>query len=206
MSTKKERKARQIRARKKKQQRRIGIVGVISAVCIGFLIFFFITLFDSLFPPTNNRTTRIETEQKVKMTLFFADTNERFLVPELRYIAQKTDTASQAEELIRALIGGPSMGSVRTIPAEAKLLGISIKDKTTAVVNFDRNLIDFHPGGSASEMMTIYSITNTIIKNIPSIKGVTIWVEGKNPKTLKGHIDTESPFTLNEELIIREGS
>lgn len=206
MATKKEKKAQQIRAKKLKQRKRIGIIGVVAAVCVGFLIFFFITLFDSLFPPTTDREMRTVTLEKAEQTLFFADANERFLVPESRYLPNHGESSAQAQELVRALIEGSTRGNMRTIPAEAELINVTMEGDATAVVNFKKNLIDLHPGGSASEIMTIYSIANTIITNIPSVREVSFQIDGRTPRTLKGHIDTELPFTLNEELIIRERS
>ena len=204
MATKKEKKAKQIRAKKIKQKKRIGIIGAIAAVCVGFLIFFFITLFDSLYPPTADRTTRTATQEREQFTLYFADTNERFLVPESRYISKHGNKAEQAEELVRALIEGSNLGGMRTIPAEAYLISVSVRNEDTAVVNFRRNLVDLHPGGSASEIMTVYSITNTILTNIPSLSQVFFQIDGRPIRTLKGHIDTEMPFVLNNELIIKE--
>jgi len=71
-----------------------------------------------------------------------------------------------------------------------------------AYIDFGKNLIDLHPGGSASEMMTIYSLTNTITTNVPSVKKVKLLVDGKDLETIKGHIDTINPFELNRELIV----
>ena len=203
MATKKEKKARQMQAKKNKQKKRMGILGVIIAVCVGFLIFFFVTLFDSLFPPIGDKTSRTATQEKEQMVLYFADANERFLVPEKRYIPKRADMGKQAEELVRALIEGSNTGGGRTIPAQSELIDITAK-RDVIVVDFGRSLIDLHPGSSASEMITLYSVANTIIKNIPSLKQVSFRIEGKTTATLKGHIDTTSPFVFNEELIIGE--
>ncbi|MCK9229841.1 MAG: GerMN domain-containing protein [Syntrophales bacterium] len=210
MANKKEKKAKQLRAKKSRQKRRMGMLGIIVAVLAGFLIFFFVTLFDSLYPPTTGTATRTGTvtarQEKEQVTLFFADANERFLVPEVRYMTKSDSREERAALLVTALIEGSRQGGMRTIPTEAELINVTIGERDLAVVNFRKTLVDHHPGGSASEMMTIYSISNTIVKNIPSLTGVMIQVEGATRETLKGHMDISSPLGMNDELIIQERS
>ena len=55
-------------------------------MCLGFLIFFFVSLFDYVYPPTTGTDTSKAQKEKRKVTLYFSDDNERFLVPETRYI------------------------------------------------------------------------------------------------------------------------
>lgn len=206
MANKKEKKAKHLQAKKSRQKRRMGILGIIVAVLVGFLIFFFVALFDSLYPPTTGSGTGSARQEKEQMILYFADANERFLVPEVRYMTKMDSQEAQAAVLVTALIEGSRQGGMRTVPAEAELIGVSIRGGDLAVVNFRKTLVDRHPGGSASEMMTIYSISNTIVKNIPSLKQVLIQVEGTARDTLKGHMDITSPFGMNDELILQERS
>lgn len=203
MGTKKKAKTNQIKARKKKKTRKFLGLTVITVVCLGFLIFFFVSLFDYVYPPTTGTDTSKAQKEKRKVTLYFSDDNERFLVPETRYIPKAKKLDAQAEEIVYALIEGPKMGHIRTIPEGTGLIGISVKEKDVAVVNFKKNIIDLHPGSCASEMMTIYSLTNTLIRNIPSLQSVTLQIEGKKIRTLKGHINTESPFVIKEDLLIK---
>ena len=203
MGTKKQKKTKQIKAKKKKKARRLLGLTLITVLCLGFLIFFFVTLFDYVYPPTTGTATSTAKKEKRKVALFFSDDNERFLVPETRYIPKKEKTESQAEELIEALIDGSKQGHIRTIPDGAAVIDVSIEKGGTAVVNFKKDIVALHPGSCASEMMTVYSIANTLIRNISSIKGVSLRIEGKTVKTLKGHIDTQSPFLMNEDLIVK---
>lgn len=206
MANKKEKKAKHLQAKKNKQKRRMGMLGIIVAVLVGFLIFFFVALFDSLYPPTTGTGTGSARQEKEQMILYFADSNERFLVPEVRFMTRTDSPEAQVAALVTALIEGSRQGGMRTVPAEAELIGVSIRGGDLAVVNFGKTLVDRHPGGSASEMMTIYSISNTIVKNIPSLKQVLLQVDGSARDTLKGHMDITSPFGMNDELILQERS
>jgi hypothetical protein len=151
-----------------------------------------------VFPPTKNNVAK---KEKYEVVLYFSDANERFLVPEKRFILKEESTEGKARELVKALLEGSKTKLVNTFPEKAVLESIKIDDKQTAYVSFDKNLIKFHPGGSASEMATIYSLTNTLTRNISDIKRVKFLVDGKDVESIKGHIDTRQPFSMNKDLL-----
>ena len=201
MGSKKKTKSRQIMAKQKKKNTRIFYLLLITLIGVGFLVFFFLSLFDYIYPPADGRRGPIVKEEKQKVKLYFSDLNERFLIPEDRYITKRKSPSDNVRELVVALIGGPNTDLVETFPKETDLRKVNVKNGI-AYIDFGRNLIDLHPGGSASEMMTIYSLTNTITINVPSVKKVKLLVDGNGLETIKGHIDTTRPFTINRELIV----
>ncbi len=201
MGSKKKTKSKQIKAKQKKKNTRTFYLSLIILVGVGFLLFFFLSLFDYIYPPAGGTRGAVVKEEKEKMSLYFSDLNERFLIPEERYVTRRNSSSDMVKELVEALIEGPHTDLVETFPKETALRGISVKDGV-ATIDFGRNLIDLHPGGSASEIMTIYSLTNTVTINMPSIKGVRILIEGTGVETIKGHIDTTTPFSMNRELIV----
>jgi hypothetical protein len=203
MATKKQRKAKALKAKKKRQNLRLFILSLIILVGVGFLVFLFITLFEYIYPSATGKDGTAEKKEKYKVELYFSDANERFLMPEDRYIWKEKKAEAQIEELVKALIGGSNTGLVRTFPEGTKVKDVDIKEGGTAHISFSKELVDLHPGGSASEMMTIYSLTNTVTHNMPKIKSVKLLVEGKEIETIKGHIDARNPFAPNVELIVR---
>ena len=64
-----------------------------------------------------------------------------------------------------------------------------------------RELKDNHPGGIGTEIMTIYSIVNSLVLNIPEIDAVKILIDGKESITLAGHIDLKFPLKADMLLI-----
>jgi len=188
-------------AKQKKRNTRIFYLLLITLVGVGFLVFFFLSLFDYIYPPADGRRGPVVKEEKQKVKLYFSDLNERFLIPEDRYITKRKSPGDNVKELVVALIGGPNTDLVETFPKETDLRKVNVENGI-AYIDFGRNLIDLHPGGSASEMMTIYSLTNTITINVPSVKKVKLLVDGSALETIKGHIDTTKPFTINRELIV----
>ena len=51
------------------------------------------------------------------------------------------------------------------------------------------------------ELLTIYSIVNSLILNVPNIKAVKILINGNEAKTLAGHIDLQTAIKANMLLI-----
>jgi germination protein M len=51
-----------------------------------------------------------------------------------------------------------------------------------------------HPGGSEAELMTVYSVVNSLTASFPAVKRVQILVEDKPAQTLAGHIDLTRPL------------
>lgn len=204
MATKKKRKTDELKSRKKKKGIRYVLLAVIMAVGLGFLAFLGITLYDFIYPSPEKGSSAFKREKR-QVTLYFSDSNERFLVTEKRFVPRERTVSGQIEELVKALIAGPGEGRNKGLtgvfPEGTELKGVALEKDGTAVINFEKTLVELHPGGSSSEVATVYALTNTLIKNLPLIKRVKLEIDGKVPETLKGHMDTRYPFTFNKELI-----
>jgi hypothetical protein len=201
MATKKQRRTSDLKTKKKRKGTRLLILSLITMAVFGSLIFLFVTLFDSLYPPVTGNKPGYAKREKWTVTLYFSDANERFLTPERRLIPKEKDVAGQVRELVKALLDGSKMKLVNTFPLKTEVQNVKIGDGGKAYVSFNKNLIRKHPGGSASEMATIYSLTNTLAANIPAIKEVILLVDGKELASIGGHIDTRRSFTPNKDLL-----
>jgi hypothetical protein len=198
MSTKKQRRSENFKDRKKKKSTRIVyLVAIIGGVVL-LLVLFFVILFNALFPPVDMEA--LKKKEKRIAEIYFSDPQERFLVAEKRYIYKEEDAAAQAKEVVKALLDGSKTGHVNTFPSPVTLRDVKLDKEGVAQVNFSANLTKSHPGGSTAEMVTIYSLTNTLAANIPEIKAVKILVEGKELPSIKGHISTINPFRPDPDL------
>lgn len=133
---------------------------------------------------------------QIDVTLYFPDNNADRLILEKRSI--ELTGKDLARLSLQALIDGPKTGLSPSIPAGVKLLDISI-EKGVAFVDFSSEFISKHPGGSAGEIMTLYSIVNTLTE-YPSIDEVQILVEGQTGKSL-GNILLDKPLKRDPSLI-----
>jgi germination protein M len=139
----------------------------------------------------------VPTEEMVEANLYFSDSQAMYLVPEKRKISQIPSLARQA---VIELIKGPENSDLYpTIPEGTQVNEVYIVDDI-AYIDLSEEIFENHPGGSSGELMTVYSIVNTLTE-IPTIKGVQILVEGNEMKSLVGHIDISMPLLRDEDWI-----
>lgn len=200
MSTKKQRRSENFKDRQKKKSTRIAYLVAIIAAVVLLLVIFFVILFNALFPPVDMEA--MKKKEKKQIEIFFSDTQERLLVAEKRYIYKEENPSEQAKEVVKALLEGSKTGKVNTFPQKVAVREVRLDKDGTANVNFSSDLVALHPGGSAAEMATIYSLTNTLAANVPEIKSVKITVEGKELPSIKGHISTIRPFMPDPDLYV----
>jgi spore germination protein GerM len=134
---------------------------------------------------------------KQRVHLYFSDENNGYLAAEEHLLSLPDDTVGQARQVVEALIDGPKSHLRPTIPGKTKLLAIYVTERGIAYVNFDETIRRDHPGGTFAELLTIFSVVNTLCLNISDIYAVKILVDGKEKKTLSGHIDIEKPLKPN---------
>lgn len=136
--------------------------------------------------------------QTVKLTLYFGDSQAQYLVPEEREVPQ--GNVPLPDLVIQELIKGPTTpGLGITIPKEARLVSSVKVENGVAYVNFNREFQTKHWGGSAGELMTVFSIVNSLTE-LEGIKAVVFLVEGERLDTL-GHLDLTRPVERSEDLI-----
>jgi hypothetical protein len=70
-----------------------------------------------------------------------------------------------------------------------------------AFVDLSPNVSSAHPGGSLTELLTIYAIVNAITANLPAVRQVQILVDGREVDTIAGHVDIRRPLTQELSLV-----
>ncbi len=139
----------------------------------------------------------VPTEKMVEVNLYFSDSQAMYLVPEKRKISQSPSLARQA---VNELIKGPENSELYpTIPEGTRINEVYIVDNI-AYIDLSEEIFKSHTGGSSGELMTVYSIVNTLTE-IPPIIGVQILVKGNEMKSLVGHIDISMPLLRDEDWI-----
>jgi len=133
--------------------------------------------------------------------LYFAGRNNYFLMAEQRVILHPDDPTDLAHAIVNALIKGPQKRLVKTIPADTRLRALYIIPDGTCYVDLSPAVRENHPGGSKSELLTIYSVVNSLVLNVPEIERVQILIDGNETPTLAGHIDLQLPVKANMLLV-----
>ena len=168
---------------------------------IGLILLFHQQIFRSIKPLSERRGILVERKEVV---LYFSDSEGEYLVGEKREISRKNEVKEEAKEAILELIKGPKGKLISTLPPRTKLLDLQINDAGLAKVNFSPALSKDHPGGSSGEMMTVYSIVNSLSLNFPQIKRVQILIDGEPAGTITGHLSLEQPISPKPDLIKRQ--
>jgi germination protein M len=136
-------------------------------------------------------------EEMIEVNLYFSDSQAMYLVPEKRKIPQ---TTSLAKQVVVELIKGPDSPDLySTIPEGTRVNEVYIADDIV-YVDLSEEVFKNHPGGSSGELMTVYSIVNSLTEISP-IKGVQILVEGNERNSLVGHVDISMPLLRDEDWI-----
>ncbi len=133
-------------------------------------------------------------EEIITITLFFSSEDDKDFVIESREIFKTKSIVNQAKQAILKLIEGPTTEEAATVISLGTKLRELYLENGHAYVDFSKEISENHPGGSKSEISTINSIVNTLIRNFSEIKDVQILIEGKVAETLAGHIDISQPF------------
>jgi spore germination protein GerM len=145
--------------------------------------------------PDDNGLTR--PGEQLMIVLFFSN-NEGYLAAEKRSVPKMEGIGRVA---VQELIKGPAPGNnlYPTIPQGTILRDIDIKNGL-ATVDFSKELKLNHRGGSTGELLTVYSIVNTLTQ-FPAVQQVQILIEGKKEETLAGHMDLTQPLARDDKII-----
>lgn len=136
--------------------------------------------------------------EKKYIKLYFSDKDAQSLVAESREI-DNTQKDTLEMRVIKELLKGPVNSSlVKTIPQETKILSVETKEGV-CFVNLSQDFIAKHPGGSAGEMMTIYSVVNSLTE-LEEVEKVQFLVEGQKMDVFI-HMVFNEPFVRDEGLI-----
>jgi spore germination protein GerM len=130
----------------------------------------------------------------IKVKLFYFNASSSFLQPVYREIEVPEIRESLYKKFIDLLLAGNS-GLITPVPDGVQLRSVFYLQKMEMLVlDFNDNLINAFPGGTAAELEFIYFIVDNICYNFKEIKKVKILSGGNENKTLAGHIDLEKPF------------
>lgn len=150
-------------------------------------------------PEQKEKEVPEEPEQKVEViTLFFANEEADMLVKEEREV--ETGERDIKVVALEELIKGPADDRLgRTVPQDVRVLEVTLENGT-AVANFSEELRSSHWGGSTGEILTVYSIVNTLA-SLPQVERVKFLIEGEEVDTLVGHMELTDPLDPDWGLV-----
>lgn len=132
-------------------------------------------------------------QNPIDVQLYYTDSSMLRLIPS----DFKTDTSNKskaAKIVIQELLRGRDDNKkiLRIMPDVKNGLSVKIKENT-AIVNLSSEFVRLHPNTRQHELLTIYSIVNSLT----SIKGITkvkFTINDKEEKDFKGFCDMRETF------------
>lgn len=133
--------------------------------------------------------------------LYFTDPDTGYLTGESRRIESGDSRSAFYAEIVEELISGPEGALDPTLPPETELLALYEGPDKTVFVDLSADASDRHPGGVRSEVLSVYSIVNTLMLNISKVRAVKLLVNGDETETLAGHVDITRPLKARMMMV-----
>lgn len=148
---------------------------------------------DSSLTPLPRRTVEI----------YFPSLTDYGLASEFREIFATATPGDQIKQILADLISGPTVReATRPLPGGTRLRQAYVLDSGVAWLDFSSELTESLDGGSEIELMTVYSIVNSVVANVKQVRRVGILINGQPVETLNGHVHMLNPLRPNFSLII----
>jgi len=142
-----------------------------------------------------------EAGRRISVRLYFEAPDREGLLPEEREVAFSADLPRQLRTVLEELAKGSTTGLVSTLPAGTRVLEVFVQARGVAWVDLSSEATSGLPGGSKAEMLTVYSIVNTIVTNFPAVSRVRIVVNDQPVTSLGGHVDLSRPLPPDMTLV-----
>ncbi len=125
-----------------------------------------------------------------KVTLYVAYDDPGVLRSQGAEIPLPSARQQRAEELLRALLTiYLSKNSPHPLGSGAEVRAVYLVTPGVAVIDLNSAFANGHRSGVLEEELTVASLIQTLVANIPGILRVKILVDGKDRETLAGHAD-----------------
>ena len=151
---------------------------------------------------TETLEVTVDSGDLAAVAIYFPDENG-LLSAEERSLAAWTTPEGGAERVLEALLAGPENERLFSpLPAEVTLGPVHLTPQSVLYVDLVSKTLSAPPTtGSQMEMMTVYSLVNTLMLAIPEIESVVLLWNGRQPPSFGGHVDTSLPLRTDRDLI-----
>ena len=145
-------------------------------------------------------TIEAEPVTSVKLiTLYFSNSNGTGLVQEERRVEVNRNQPLEKYVMDELIKGPQAKGSLATVPPETKVRNIMTQDGI-CYVDLSYEFVSRHSGGEAKELLTIYSIVNSLTA-LDDVSKVQFLIEGEKQEEYKGNVEFSQPFEPKEIVI-----
>jgi hypothetical protein len=140
-------------------------------------------------------------ERQINVKLFFQSPDRRGLAIEERPVTFSSDLARQLHSVVEELVRGSRSGLGATLAPETRVLHVFVSARGVAYVDLSKEATVGQPGGSEAELVTVYSVVNSLAANFPAVQRVQILIDDRPVPTLAGHVDLTRPLRPDMTLL-----
>ena len=151
-------------------------------------------------PAAAPATTPTETAH-ITATLYYGSSDGRALVPVRRDVPAATGVVEQGRQIMNVQLQDAPQPYVQVVPKGTKLRAFYITERGDAFVDLSGEVVSAHPGGSLTELLTVYALVNAITTNLPAVQRVQLLVDGQEVDTIAGHVDVRRPLERDTTLV-----
>jgi spore germination protein GerM len=141
------------------------------------------------------------TVPRITATLYYGSADGQSLVAVRREVPLAEGLVPQGREIIRTQLQAAPSPFVSVVPEGTMLRALYVTDRGDAFVDLSSEASSRHPGGSSTELLTVYAIVNAVTANLPTIQRVQILIDGREADTLAGHVDLRRPLQQDLSLV-----
>lgn len=140
-----------------------------------------------------------ETTEYAILKLYFANADGTDLSVEERVVEVNANQARE-KTILEQLIAGPAQKDHhKTIPMETKIRDVTTTSDGTCYVNLSADFVTKHVGGEIEELLTVYSMVNSLCE-LDYIDKVQFLIEGEKIDQFKGYLEFKTPFAAVSSL------
>lgn len=169
---------------------------IVTVILLGFLLLWYASRPKPVrmvqAKPKMQAVTDSSVQAQRDVTLYFSSEDGDHLISETRQILCGGDEGC-IRSVIEALVAGPVQQGLAVLPTKTQILHVGIEEGT-AILDFSPEVSSGHPGGSQSELLTVYALANSVAVNFPHLRQIAVQINGQVVDTLKGHVDLRRPL------------
>ncbi len=142
------------------------------------------------------------TGEMLTAELYFPGTGG-WLHAERRELPANAEIAERVSTVVETLLAGPRDSGMRPpLPGDVTVRRVYLAEDGLAFLDL-QSPEDAPPpaSGSLREMLTVYSLVNTVVLNFEELERIVLLWNGRQRRTFAGHLDTMRPLTANTDLI-----
>lgn len=137
----------------------------------------------------------------INATLFYGSEDGQALIPVQREVPLAEGVVPQGREIVTSQLQAAPEPYASLIPEGTTLRAFYVTERGDAFVDLSGQLSSAHPGGSMTELLTVYAIVNAVTANLPAVMRVQILIDGKEVDTVAGHVDVRRPLASDMSLV-----